>query len=141
MIILDTDIASGLMRSERDPRLVEWINTCPADLLWLTSVSVYEIRLGIESLLIGRRRDQLNHAFDRTLAEDFQGRVLPFDEMAAQIAAALAASRKGHGLNIGIRDTWIAGIAISRRAELATHNVRDFQDIDISVIDPFTYRL
>src|SRR5262245_61404078 len=128
MIVLDTDITSGLMRSERDPRLVDWINACPGDSLWLTSVSVYEIRLGIELLPAGRRRDRLNLAFERTLAEDFQGRVLPFDEMAAQIAASLAASRRRHGWNIEIRDTWIAGIAISRKAELATHNIRDFQD-------------
>ena len=137
MIILDTDVASGLMRTERDPKLIDWINSCPANSLWLSAISVYEIRVGIESLPAGRRRDQLSVAFDRTLAEEFQGRIFPFDEMAALVAAPLMVSRTRQGMNIEIRDTMIAGIAISRKAEIATRNIRHFQDLDLSVIDPF----
>jgi predicted nucleic acid-binding protein len=137
MIVLDTDVASGLMRPVRDARLVSWFDKCPPESMWLTSVTVFELRFGVESLPAGRRRDELDRAVSRSLADDFDGRVLPLDEAAAAIAASIAVSRRLRGRPIEIRDTLIAGIVLSRRAELATHNVRHFQDLDVSIVDPF----
>ena len=137
MIVLDTDVASGLMRPNRDPRLVSWLDACPPESMWLTAVTVYELRYGVEALPEGRRRDELDRAINRALTDDFGGRVLPLDEAAAAIAASLAVSRKRQGRPIGIRDTLIAGIVLSRKAELATRNIRHFRDLDVSVVDPF----
>jgi predicted nucleic acid-binding protein len=137
MIVLDTDVVSGLMRPVRDARLVGWLNRCQPDSIWLSSLTVFELRFGIESLAAGRRRDELDRAFNRTLVDDFNGRVLALDETAAAVAASLAVSRKRRGRPVEIRDTLIAGIVLSRKAELATHNVRHFQDLDVSVVDPF----
>ena len=137
MIVLDTDVASGLMRPNRDPRLVSWLDACPPESMWLTAVTVYELRYGVEALPEGRRRDELDRAINRALTDDFGGRVLPLDEAAAAIAASLAASRKRQGRPIEIRDTLIAGIVLSRKAELATRNIRHFRDLDVSVVDPF----
>jgi hypothetical protein len=138
MIVLDTDVASGLMRPNRDPRLVSWLDACPPESMWLTAVTVYELRYGVEALPEGRRRDELDRAINRALTDDFGGRVLPLDEAAAAIAASLAVSRKRQGRPIEIRDTLIAGIVLSRQAELATRNIRHFRDLDVSVVDPFT---
>jgi hypothetical protein len=137
MIVLDTDVASGLMRPNRDPRLVSWLDACPPESMWLTAVTVYELRYGVEALPDGRRRDELDRAINRALTDDFGGRVLPLDEAAAAIAASLAVSRKRQGRPIEIRDTLIAGIVLSRKAELATRNIRHFRDLDVSVVDPF----
>lgn len=137
MIVLDTDVASGLMRPNRDPRLVSWLDACPPESMWLTAVTVYELRYGVEALPEGRRRDELDRAINRALTDDFGGRVLPLDEAAAAIAASLAVSRKRQGRPIEIRDTLIAGIVLSRQAELATRNIRHFRDLDVSVVDPF----
>jgi predicted nucleic acid-binding protein len=137
MIVLDTDVASGLMRPNRDPRLVSWLDACPPESMWLTAVTVYELRYGVEALPEGRRRDELDRAINRALTDDFGGRVLPLDETAAAIAASLAVSRKRQGRPIEIRDTLIAGIVLSRKAELATRNIRHFRDLDVSVVDPF----
>jgi predicted nucleic acid-binding protein len=137
MIILDTDVASALMRPARDARLVAWLDQRPSESLWLTAVTVFELRYGVEALPDGRRRDGLDRAVARALSDDFAGRVLPLDEAAAAIAASLAVSRKRQGRPIEIRDTLIAGIVLSRRAELATRNIRHFQDLDVPVIDPF----
>jgi predicted nucleic acid-binding protein len=138
MIVLDTDVASGLMRPIRDARLVAWLDRCPPESMWLTSVTVFELRFGVEALAPGRRRDELDRAVGRSLADDFDGRVLPLDTAAAAIAASLAVARKRRGRPIEIRDTMIAGIVLSRNAQLATHNVRHFQDLDVSVVDPFS---
>ena len=137
MIVLDTDVASGLMRPRRDTRLVSWFDAFPPESMWLTAITVYELRYGVEALPEGRRRDELDREINNALMDDFRGRVLPLDEAAAVIAASLAVSRKRQGRPVEIRDTLIAGIVLSRRAELATRNVRHFSDLDVPVIDPF----
>jgi len=137
MIVLDTDVASGLMRPNRDTRLLSWFDAFPPESMWLTAVTVYELRYGVEALPEGRRRDALDRAISSSLTDDFRGRVLPLDEAAAAIAASLAVSRRRQGRPIEIRDTLIAGIVLSRKAELATRNIRHFSDLDVPVIDPF----
>jgi toxin FitB len=137
MIVLDTDVASGLMRPNRDARLVRWLDQCQPESMWLTAVTVYELRYGVEALPEGRRREQLDVAINRALSDDFGGRILPLDEAAAAIAASIAVRRRREGRPIEIRDTLIAGIVLSKNAELATRNVRHFSDLDIPLIDPF----
>ena len=137
MIILDTNVLSAMMRSQPDPAVIAWLDGCPPESIWMTSVTVFEVRFGIELLAVGRRRMDLERAFDRALAEDFQGRVLSFDQAAAQEAVSLAAQRKRQGRPVDIRDTQIAGIALARRAVLATRNTRHFQGLNVNVIDPW----
>ena len=137
MIILDTNVLSAMMRAQPDRAVIAWLDGCPPESIWLTSVTVFEVRFGIELLAVGRRRMDLERAFDRALAEDFQGRVLSFDQAAAQEAASLAAHRKRQGRPVDIRDTQIAGIALARRAVLATRNTRHFQGLEVDVIDPW----
>jgi predicted nucleic acid-binding protein len=105
--------------------------------MWLTAVTVYELRYGVEALPEGRRRDQLDREINNALTDDFRGRVLPLDEAAAAIAASLAVSRRRQGRPIEIRDTLIAGIVLSKKADLATRNIRHFSDLNVPVIDPF----
>ena len=80
----------------------------------------------------------LQAAFERLLEEDLENRVLDFDSAAATEAAVLAAERQRTGRPVDMRDTQIAGIALARRATLATRNVRHFVDLNISVVDPWT---
>jgi predicted nucleic acid-binding protein len=137
MIVLDTNVVSALMRREPDSTVRRWLDDCPSESIWLTAVTIFEIRFGLETLSVGRRRQQLESDFSRLLAEDFQGRILHFDDGAAEAAARLAARRKPLGRVGELRDTLIAGIVISRKAELATRNVRHFQDLEVSVIGPW----
>jgi toxin FitB len=137
MIILDTSVISALMRSQPDNAAVTWLDRQAAESIWTTSITVFEIRFGIEMPLPGRRRKRLEDLFEQSLVEDFQDRILPFDQHAAREAAALAAQRQRDGCPAGLRDTQIAGIALARRATLATRNVRHFQGLDVEVIDPW----
>jgi predicted nucleic acid-binding protein len=84
-----------------------------------------------------RRRALLSQAFLRLIDEKLDRRVLPFDEAAAEIAASLAAQRKGMGRPVDTADTQIAGIVLSRRASLVTRNIRHFADIDARLINPW----
>ena len=137
MIILDTNVLSALMTPALNPSPVRWLDSQAANLIWTTSVNVFESRGGIRLLPVGRRRHDLELALDTLLETDFADRVLPFDHAAAEAAAAISSQRISKGRNIGPRDTQIAGIAVSRRATLATRNTRDFNDLDIEVIDPW----
>ncbi len=125
------------MRKTPDTAVIEWLDHQAADSMWITTITLFEARLGCALLPKGRRRQSLEKAFDRLVQEDLENRVLDFDTPAAHAAASLAAERQKSGRTVDIRDTQIAGIAIARRATLATRNVRHFSDLSIPVVDPW----
>jgi hypothetical protein len=137
MIILDTNVLSALMRQAPEMSVAHWLDKQPADSVWITSVTLFEVRLGLAMLPKGRRRHALESAFDHLLMEDLEDRVLAFDAAAAAEAACLAAERQKAGGPVDFRDTQIAGIALSRRAALATRNTRHFQDLRVAVVNPW----
>jgi predicted nucleic acid-binding protein len=140
MIILDTNVVSALMRRESDTIVVAWLDEQPPESVWTTAITIFEVRFGLELLARGRRRRQLENAFDRAVEEDFQGRILPFDQEAAQEAASRAAQRQAAGKPVDFRDIEIAGIVSARRARLATRNTRHFEDLGIGLVDPWAKR-
>jgi hypothetical protein len=140
VIILDTNVLSALMRTAPDAAVVRWLDRQPAESIWITSITLFEVRLGLALLPRGRRKHALEAAFDQLLEEDLAQRLLDFDSAAAIEAASLAAARRKAGRPVDIRDTQIAGIALARRASLATRNVKHFQDLKVAVIDPWQTR-
>jgi toxin FitB len=138
MIILDTNVLSTLMHREPEASVVAWVDRQPAESVWITSITLFETRLGLALLPAGRRRQTLHAAFAQLLEEDLENRVLDFDSAAATEAAALAAERQRSGRPVDMRDTQIAGIALARRATLATRNVRHFADLKVPLVDPWT---
>lgn len=140
MIVLDTDVLSALMHRAPDAAVVGWLDRQPADSIWISSVTLFEIRLGLALLPSGRRRQALEATFARLLEEDLQNRILDFDAAAATEAASLAAERRRAGRPVDLRDTQIAGIALARRATLATRNLRHFQGLKVPVVDPWQAR-
>lgn len=137
MIILDTNVLSALMRTVPEPLVVEWLDQQPAQSIWITSITLFEARLGLALLPNGRRRQALETAFDQLLSEDLEARILDFDTSAAEAAAVLAAERQRRGRTIDIRDTQIAGIVLARRAKFATRNVKHFDDLSAEVVNPW----
>ncbi len=137
MIILDTNVLSALMRSAPDLAVVAWLDRQAPESLWITSITVFEARFGLALLPSGRRRRALERSFALVLEEDLENRVLDFDQAAATAAAGLAAARQQAGRPADMRDTQIAGIAIARRATLATRNVRQFAGLTVPVMDPW----
>ena len=137
MIILDTNVLAALMRTIPEAPVVAWLDHQPAESVWITSITLFEVRLGLALLPSGRWRQTLETAFARLLKEDLENRVLDFDSAAATEAASLAAARQKSGRPVDMRDTQIAGIALARRATLATRNVRHFGDLKISLVDPW----
>jgi toxin FitB len=137
LIILDTNVLSALMLDEPEAAVVGWLDSQPAESVWTTSITILEARFGIALVPRGKPQRALELAFDRLVREDFENRVLDFDSAAAVEASAVAAARERAGRPVDLRDTQIAGIALARRASIATRNVRHFRDLKVSIIDPW----
>ena len=137
MIVLDTNVISALMRKEPDKPVVSWLDAQPAASLWITSITVMEIRFGLQTMPKGRRQHALLKAFDLMLKNIIEGRIASFDTEAGIHTAELMAQRKRAGRPAEVRDTMIAGIVLANRATLATCNTRHFQDLPLSVISPW----
>ncbi len=137
MIILDTNVLSALMRNEPEREVIDWLDRQPPESVWITSITEFESRYGLALLPDGRRRKALENAFERLLKEDLESRILPFDSAAAAEAAMLAAKRQQAGDPVDMRDTQIAGIALARRATIATRNTRHFGGLNVDVVNPW----
>ena len=138
MILLDTNVVSALMQRDPEPVVVGWLDEQPAESIWTTSITVFEVQTGLELLQQGRRRQQLEDAFAQLLAEELQGRVQSFDQPAAIAGGRIAAECQLAGRTLEIRDVQIAGITAVRRATLATRNTRHFADLGIDVVNPWS---
>jgi len=137
MIILDTNVLSALMQLQPDPQVVAWLDGQPAESIWLSTITVFEARFGLALLADGQRKRLLQERLDVLLQDELENRVLPFDASAAEQASTLAADRKARGRPVDMRDTFIAGIALARRASIATRNTRHFDDLTVPVVNPW----
>ena len=137
MIILDTNVLSALMRQTPDSKVVAWLDKRPRTSIWTTSVTVLEVRFGLQILAAGKRRSLLIQAFEAVL-DRIGHRVVPFDTAAAQQAGDLMALRHKQGQPGELRDTMIAGIVLVHHAELATGNTAHFADLSVPLINPWT---
>lgn len=137
MIVLDTNVISALMLPVPDSVVVGWLDRQPRSSIWTTSVTVFEIHFGIETMPNGKRQAALAASFERWMSEVVQQRIAPYDEPAARHAAELAAERQRRGRIGELRDTMIAGIVLANHAVLATRNLKHFEDIGKSVVNPW----
>lgn len=140
MILLDTNVLSELMRPAPDAAVERWLTAQPDTSMFISAITEAELRYGAALLPSGKRRSTLTAEIEGMLDEDFGGRILPFDRLAAQAFAAIAADRRGAGRPISQADAQIAAIARSRGASLATRNVPDFDGCGIEVINPWSVK-
>ena len=138
MTILDTNVISELMAPSPSEIVLQWISSQRLfDDLFITAITVAEILYGVEILPRGRRRDRLQQQAEATFAEDFGGRVLPFDEQSARAYATIAAGRRSQGRRMAEPDGQIAGIARAHNAVLATRNTNDFEGCGVKLVNPW----
>ena len=137
MILLDTNVISELMRAEPARIVLDWFGNHEAGDLFISAVTEAELRTGVAILPEGQRRDRLQLAIDAMIDQDFQSRVLPFDSLAAQAYAEIAAQRRAAGRPIAEADCQIAAIARATNALVATRNVKDFDGCGVRVINPW----
>ncbi len=138
MILLDTNVVSELMRIKPDSRVIKWLDEQPEWDVWISAVTMAEIRLGIYLLPEGKRKHFLLESAERMFYEDFLDRCLPFDCEASSEYGLIVSERIRRGHPISVEDAQIAAIALTAGLTLATRNTKDFFDIKgLELWDPF----
>jgi predicted nucleic acid-binding protein len=138
MIVLDTNVISELMRPRPSPGIIAWVTRNPVTELFTTSITEAEIFYGIELLPQSDRRVALLAAAEAMFAEDLAGQIFGFDSEAARMFSKIAARRRKLGKPISHADAQIAAICRVNGAKLATHNVADFVDCELEIVDPWS---
>jgi len=138
VILLDTNVVSEAMRPAPAARVLAWLDAQAAGEVWISAVTVGEIRLGLARLPAGRRKTRLTQAFEAMVQNEFADGCLPYDEAAAGEFARIVAARRRIGRPITVEDAQIAAIALSAGLTLATRNLSDFAAIDgLPLVNPW----
>ena len=137
MIVLDTNVISEPLRQAPESRVIEWIDEQPVETLYLSAITVAELRFGVASLPAGKRRDRLQESLEKQALPLFAGRILPFDMLASQSYGELMAKARAAGLAIGTADGYIAAIAAANGMMVATRDVSPFEAFGVAVINPW----
>lgn len=131
--LLDTNILSNLVKPEPSEALVAWMAERRDEDLFVSALTIAEIRRSILDLPSGRRRDGLEAWFSGTEGPPslFAGRILAFDEAAALIWARLMAEGRATGRPRSALDTIIAATAVTNGCVVVTGNERDFGGVEV----------
>lgn len=137
MIVVDTNVISELTRQKPAPEVVTWLDSLAAGEVATTAITAAELLYGVARLPDGRRKMELAAAVHGLLSDDFHGRVLSFDELAASRYAEIVARRERLGRAVGVADAQIAAICSAAHATLATRNTADFEETGVELINPW----
>ena len=137
MILLDTNVISEPQRREPNARVLEWIDAQALETLYLSAITVAELRAGIALMPAGKRRDSLHEYLEKRLLPMFANRVLPFDMACTKAYAELLAKSRAAGLAVETADAFIAAVALANGFAVATRDTSPFESAGLNVINPW----
>ena len=137
MILLDTNVISEPQRREPNARVLEWIDAQALETLYLSAITVAELRAGIALMPAGKRRDSLHGNLEKRLLPMFANRVLSFDMACTKAYAELLAKCRAAGLAVETADAFIAAVALANGFAVATRNTSPFEAVGVNVINPW----
>ena len=137
MILLDTNVVSEPLRPAPDAHVTEWIDAQALETLFLSAITVAELRAGLALLPAGKRRTRLQESLETGVLPLFSGRVLPFDLGCTRAYAGLVAKARAAGLAIASADGYIAAIAATNGLTVATRDTSPFEAAGVAVINPW----
>lgn len=133
--LVDTNIFSELARPRANANVVAWLRANEGD-LYVSTITIGEIRRGIERLPFGRRKTQLR-AWLMALCDCMKGRVLSFNTSTAHVWGQLKAKWDGARISIPSLDSQIAATAQRHQLTLVTRNTTDFAKTGVKLLNPF----
>ena len=135
--LLDTNVLSELRRKNPDPGVVEWFTNRPASTLFLSVLTLGELRKGIEEILDPIRSAALTDWLETDVSSFFTGRILAIDAELADTWGRLTAN---HPSSLPAIDSLLAATAAKHGLSIVTRNARDFEGLGIKVINPWALR-
>ena len=140
MILLDTNVISEPQRLEPNARVLDWMDAQALETLYLSTITVAELRAGVALMPAGKRRDSLHENLEKRLLPLFANRVLPFDMACTKSYAELLATSRAAGLAVATADAFIAAIALANGFAVATRDTTFFEVAGVNVINPWEAR-
>lgn len=137
MILLDTNVISEPQRREPNAHVLDWLDRQALETLYLSTITVAELRAGIALLPVGKRRDNLHENLEKYLLPMFANRVLSFDMACTKTYADLLAKSRATGLAIETADAFIAAVAIANNFTVATRDTSPFEAAGVNIINPW----
>ena len=136
--LLDTCVISDLVAKQPDPGLVDWIDGIAEERLYLSAITIGEIKRGIDKLPDSRRKSELGKWLQDELLIRFKDRILPIDTDVMLVWGELAANLEKQGRKMPAIDALIAATALHGNLDLVTRNERDFIHTGIRIANPWT---
>jgi toxin FitB len=140
MIVLDTNVISELWKVEADPNVLAWIDDQLVETLYLSAITVAELRFGVAAMPEGKRRTVYRERLENEVLPAFSGRVLSFDLPVSQVYADLMSRARAAGKAIGTADGYIAATAAKHGLAVATRDTSPFEAAGLNVINPWHNR-
>lgn len=141
MFVLDTNVVSEGFKPLPSVTVSDWWTRQDDADVWLTSISVQEIDVGLHCMPKGKRQDALWMAWRNVLQQKFQHQMLTFDENSAHATAQLMAMARSVGRAMAWPDAQIAGIAAQYDATLVTRNTKDFEGLGLKLLNPWEVQI
>ncbi|MGD0871830.1 MAG: type II toxin-antitoxin system VapC family toxin [Bryobacteraceae bacterium] len=135
--LLDTNIPSELIRARPDPRVGNWVYAQDEQLLYLSAVSIGELRRGFVILRASKRRTELEQWFENDLVPRFRGRILPVTHSIADRWGVLDGECQLRGTPLNTAGGMIAATALEHDLTIVTRNVKDFAGLGLIVFNPW----
>ena len=137
MIVLDTNVISELWKVEPNPNVLAWVDAQAIETLYLSAITVAELRYGLATMPEGKRRTIYQELLEQDVLPAFAGRVLAFDQDASKTYADLMARARTEGKAIGKADGYIAATAAAHGLIVATRDISPFVAGGLGVINPW----
>ncbi len=136
--LLDTNAISEWVKPQPNPGLVAWMEGVDEDRVFISAVTLAELRYGVDRLPAGAKRKRLDLWLREELLRRFEARVLPIDGTVADACGRIFVRCEAAGRPIEAMDALIAATVEIHNLTLVTHNVSDFKTSLKSVLDPWT---
>ncbi|MDO4775814.1 MAG: type II toxin-antitoxin system VapC family toxin [Cardiobacteriaceae bacterium] len=137
MILLDTNVISEPLSVQGAPIISTWLSNQVLETLYLSAITVAELRYGLAVLPDGKRKSGMSEDLENRLLPLFSGRILSFDDAASQQFAAIQALARRQGTPLGWADAAIAAIAKSHHMTVATRDTQPFIVAGVAIINPW----
>jgi predicted nucleic acid-binding protein len=135
--LLDTNCISELVRVKPERRVMEWMEATDEGMLYLSVLTLGEIRKGLAGLAPGKRRTHLETWLEVELQARFWGRILAIDAPVADRWGLLAARARNRGTPLPIIDGLLAATALHYNLTVVTRNAGDFRNAQVQVLNPW----
>jgi len=134
--LLDTCVISELVKNSPNPMVLDWLNNTPSERLFLSVITIGEIRKGLTKLPDSKRKDRLTEWLN-TLLEDYQDRIYSIDLVVAENWGVMQGQAEKSGMPMSSMDSLIAAIAYTHNLVLVTRNAIDFKASNLPINNPW----